>query len=64
LKYVTALMDRMAASYELFIKHTQALNSSDTRKLTKNLKSVLDTYNPLIDLITNMVGHNYQCLMA
>jgi hypothetical protein len=54
----------MAASYELFIKHTKALDSSDRRKLMKKLKSVLDTHNPLTVLITNMVGHSYQCLMA
>jgi len=50
----------MAASYELFIKHTQALDSSDRRKLMRKLKSVVDTYNPLIILITNMVDHSYQ----
>lgn len=26
----------------------------------KKLKSVLDTYNPLTVLITNMMGHSYQ----
>jgi hypothetical protein len=50
----------MAASYELFIKHTQALDSSDRRKLMKKLKSVLDTYNSLKVPITNIVGHSYQ----
>jgi len=59
-----SLMDRMAASYELFVKHTQVLDSSDRRKLMKKLKSVLDIYNPLIVLITNMMGHSYRCLMA
>ena len=59
-----SLMDRMAASYELLIKHTQALDSSNRRKLRKKLKSVLDTYNPLKDLSKNMVDHSYQCLMA
>lgn len=50
-----SLMDRMAASYELLIKHTQALDSSDRRKLQQKVELMLDKENPPVALITNMM---------
>jgi len=41
--------------YRLFIKYTQALDSSDRRKLHQKVELMLDKEIPPVALITNMV---------
>jgi len=41
--------------YRLFIKYTQALDSSDRRKLQQKVELMLDKENPPVALITNTV---------
>jgi hypothetical protein len=41
--------------YRLFIKYTQALDSSDRRKLQQKVELMLDKENPPVAVITNMV---------
>jgi hypothetical protein len=41
--------------YRLFLRHTQALDSSDRRKLQQKVELMLDKENPPVAVIINMV---------